>query len=212
MPKVIKAGVDQIIGLEDPSAVIAKLEHCGRVAYKTWDREDGGSAEKFVAMIVRLGHESVLEHSSVTVILNCDRATAQQLTRHRIASFTMESQRYCLYSTDRFGGEITFVDPEPQTKSDQVNRQFYTFWHTFIEEIEQNYMHLVHSGMAAEDARCILPNCTACTIAITANLREWRHILKIRTEAHAQHNIRALMGQVLQRFRETIPCIVADIE
>jgi len=212
MPNVIKARVDQIIGLEDPKAVLAKIEHCGRTAYKTWDKEVEGSAEKFVAMIVKLGHESVLEHSSVTVMLSCDRATAQQLTRHRLASFTMESQRYCNYSGSRFGEKITFVDPEPQTKSEEEKKQFYAFWHTFLEDIERNYMHLTDSGLSAEDARCILPNCTACAMAITANLREWRHILKIRTESHAQHNIRALMGLILQEFKKTIPCVVADIE
>lgn len=212
MPKVVKAKVDQIIGLEDPQAVLAKIEHCGRTAYRTWDREAAGSADKFVAMIVRLGHESVLEHASVTVILTCDRSTAQQLTRHRIASFTMESQRYCNYSGDRFGGEITFVDPEPQVKTDEDRDKFYDFWHTFIGDVEREYMQLLHCGLSAEDARCILPNCTACSVAITANMREWRHILRIRTEAHAQHNIRELMGQILQKFRESVPCLVFDIE
>lgn len=211
MPRVIKAGIEQIIGLEDPKGVLVKIEHCGRTAYKTWDKESEGSAERFVAMIVRLGHESVLEHASVTVVVNCDRATAQQLTRHRLASFTMESQRYCNYGGDRFGGEITFVDPEPQTKTAQDWDNFYKFWHEFLGRVEADYMRLVSSGVPAEDARCILPNCTACSVAVTANLREWRHILKIRTESHAQHNIRALMGQILQRFREAIPCVVADI-
>lgn len=213
MPKVVKASVDGVIGLEDPKAVLAKIEHCGRTAYRTWDKECEGSAEKFVAMIVKLGHESVLEHVQVTVMLTCDRATAQQLTRHRLASFTMESQRYCSYGSDRLGNEITFVDPEIPLGGKKMSQQEWEgFMGMFTAEVEEMYMKLLQCGIAPEDARCILPNCTACKLAMTANLREWRHIFKLRTDIHAQHNIRSLMSAVLQRFREAIPCVFSDIQ
>jgi thymidylate synthase (FAD) len=209
MPQVVKAGVLQVLGLEDGQDVLHKIEHCGRIAYRTWDREAEGTAEKFVRMIIKLGHESVLEHVSVSVLVKCDRATAQQITRHRVASYTMESQRYCNYSLDRFQGAVEFVDPEYEGGSKQ---QFYECWLQQIQEAERAYLLLTGTlKVAPEDARAVLPNSAATTLAITANLREWRHIFELRTEAHAQHNIRKLMGQVLEAFRRAIPCVVEDI-
>jgi thymidylate synthase (FAD) len=210
MPKIVKAGVVDIMGLEDPSKVIAAIEHCGRVAYASWEREAPGTAERFVRMIVKLGHESVLEHRTVTAILKCDRATAQQLTRHRIASFTMQSQRYVSYAHDRFGGEIEFVDPEHEGPS---KAEFYDRWLKQVGAAEEAYMDLMKlPGVKPEDARSVLPNSTATVVAISANLREWRHIFKVRTEEHAQHNIRCLMGGLLDAFAEKLPCVFADMQ
>jgi thymidylate synthase (FAD) len=209
MPKIVKAGVLDIIGLEEPDKVIATIEHCGRVAYASWEKEAPGTAEKFVRMIVKLGHESVLEHRTVTVILKCDRATAQQLTRHRIASFTMQSQRYCSYVNERFGGEIEFIDPDYEGPS---KAEFYDAWLNQMGVAESAYMDLMKlPGVKPEDARSVLPNSTASVIAISANLREWRHIFKIRTEEHAQHNIRHLMEELLNTFVEKLPCVFSDI-
>ena len=211
MPKIVKAGIIDIIGLEDPNGVLRRIEHCGRVAYMTWDKENELSSEKFVRMLIRLGHESVLEHSSVTVLLQCDRSTAQQLTRHRIASFTMQSQRYCNYSADRFGGEVTFVDPEMRCDDVAKLESANLMWRSQVEASERAYFDLLGLGIAPEDARSVLPNSTACVLAITANLREWRHIFKLRTECHAQHNIRDLMASVLDAMFKLVPCVFSDI-
>lgn len=208
MPKIVKARVLDIVGLEDPASVIRTIEHCGRVAYMTWDKEASGTAEKFVRMIIKLGHESVLEHKSLTALLECDRATAQQITRHRIASFTMQSQRYCNFSAERFGGEISFVDPE---FSHAGKEAAYALWQEHIKKCEDAYMDLVKSGCPPEDARSVLPNSAACVIAVTANLREWRHIFKLRTEQHAQHNIRHLMEDLLNQFVAKLPCVFSDL-
>lgn len=89
------------------------IERCGRVSYRSEDKitEDGESAKKFVAMLIRNGHESVLEHGSLTVEFTVDRAIANELVRHRLASFTQESTRYCNYSKDKFGGDLTYILP-----------------------------------------------------------------------------------------------------
>lgn len=89
------------------------IERCGRVSYRSEDKitEDGESAKKFVGMLIRNGHESVLEHSSLTVEFTVDRAIANELVRHRMASFTQESTRYCNYSKDKFGGDLTYILP-----------------------------------------------------------------------------------------------------
>lgn len=89
------------------------IERCGRISYRSEDKitEDGESAKKFVAMLIRNGHESVLEHGSLTVEFTVDRAIANELVRHRLASFTQESTRYCNYSKDKFGGDVTYILP-----------------------------------------------------------------------------------------------------
>jgi thymidylate synthase (FAD) len=208
MPKIVKARVLDVIGLQDPAGVLNRIEHCGRVSYMSWDKEAPGSAEKFVQMIVRLGHESVLEHALVTAIIECDRATAQQFTRHRLASFTMQSQRYCNYSGDRFGHEVAFVDPEFKHSEKESAMKL---WLEHMAGCEDAYMKLLKGGCSPEDARSVLPNSAACVIVITANLREWRHIFNIRTEVHAQHNIRRLCTELLKDFAVKVPCVFADI-
>lgn len=89
------------------------IERCGRISYRSEDKitEDGESAKKFVAMLIKNGHESVLEHGSLTVEFTVDRAIANELVRHRLASFTQESSRYCDYSKDKFGGDVTYILP-----------------------------------------------------------------------------------------------------
>jgi thymidylate synthase (FAD) len=208
MPKIVKARILDVIGLENPESVIGTIEHCGRIAYMTWDKESPVSADKFVRMIVKLGHESVLEHKSVTAVLECDRATAQQITRHRIASFTMQSQRYCNFASDKFGNEVTFVDPEFGHKDKEAAT---AVWLDHVKKCEDVYLGLVKSGCPPEDARSVLPNSAACVIAVTANLREWRHIFKLRTDPHAQHNIRNLTCALLRRFSEALPCVFFDL-
>lgn len=89
------------------------IERCGRISYRSEDKitEDGESAKKFVAMLIKNGHESVLEHGSLTVEFTVDRAIANELVRHRLASFTQESTRYNNYSKDKFGGDVTYILP-----------------------------------------------------------------------------------------------------
>lgn len=208
MPKIVKSRILVVNGLDDPNSIVKDIEHVGRTAYMSWDKETPGSAEKFVQMIVKLGHESVLEHRSITVIVECDRATAQQLTRHRIASFTMQSQRYCNYASGKFGKEISFIDPEFTHNNKE---QAYSLWLAAVEACEEAYMKLIETGCTPEDARSVLPMSTACVIAITANLREWRHIIHLRTDPHAQHNIRKLVGEILDMFTNKLPSVFSDI-
>jgi thymidylate synthase (FAD) len=212
MPRYVTAGVLDVIGLEDPEQVLKKIEHCGRVAYASWDKEGQGTAEKFVQMIIKLGHESVLEHASVTAIIECDRSTAQQLTRHRLASFTMQSQRYCNYSADKFDKEVRFVLPEfKETGDGDKNLEAYATWQLHMNISEQHYFDLLKLGCSPEDARSVLPNSTACVLAMTANMREWRHIFKVRTEICAQHNVRRVMSELMAKMSEKVPCLFADI-
>ena len=101
----------QIYGDIDGQEILKKIETCGRVCYKSEGKIEEGSAEKFVANIIKRGHEAVLEHASITIKFVVDRGVSHEIVRHRIASYCQESTRYCNYSKDDFGKEITFIIP-----------------------------------------------------------------------------------------------------
>jgi thymidylate synthase (FAD) len=206
---LVDQGIVEVINLDDGEKICRHIEHCARVSYKSWDMETPGSAKRFVDMIVRLKHESVLEHWTVTFVLKCDRATCQQLTRHRLASFTMESQRYVNYSLGKFGGAVEFIRPQfpPSENAGAVIAR----WTESCGASEAAYFDLLRLGLKPEDARSVLPSCAASTVAMTANVREWRTILKTRLDPHAQRPIRELCGLILAEFRRVAPELVSDI-
>ena len=192
--------VDEI----NPDEILSKLEMCGRVSHKSNPTgrplHTHGAAAAFVRKIIKRGHESVLEHVSLTFKIVCDRAIMAELTRHRLASFTVESTRYVKYD------ELAAINPFPD---DIVGE---SFWLSMMSEAERNYKDLSNSGATPELARAILPQCTATTLYMTANLREWRHVLKLRTDKAAHPQMRFIMNQILAVFKEKLPVIVEDIQ
>jgi len=189
------------------------IERMGRISYKSEDKitEDGESAKKFIGKLIANGHESVLEHSSLSVIFITDRAVTHELVRHRLASFTQESQRYCNYSKDKFNNEVTFVEPWWMSDSDPIDSDVAYPWITGIGTAEQEYFKLLDIGMAPQDARAVLPNSTKTEIGVTANYREWRHILKLRCSDAAHPDIRRLMRGLTIELKMRIPVVFDDI-
>ena len=161
----------------DGAKILQKLERCGRVCYKSEDKITEGSAEKFIGMILKSGHESVLEHEKLTVKFICDRGVTHEIVRHRIASYSQESTRYCNYSKDKFGNELTFI--RPCFWADDSDE--YAVWKQAMEDIEKTYVKLISLGAKPEEARSILPNSLKTEIVCTMNLREWRHFFRLRT-------------------------------
>jgi thymidylate synthase (FAD) len=211
-PRVLsKAKIICHYGLEHSRQTLEKIEHCGRVSSLSWHKETEDSAQGFVRSMLRQGHETVVEHHSVTFVVLCDRVIAQQLTRHRLASFTMESQRYCDYSKCSMGYGVDFIDPEAQFDEPSKMAEYRALLVGCVQMAEKTYLDMLAMGARPEDARAVLPNCTAVTVTITANLREWRHILKTRTSDSAQHNIRKLMEEILDIFKANLPCIFEDM-
>lgn len=202
--------VDDINGEE----ILRKLERCGRVSHKS----KIGDAENFVRKIIKLGHESVLEHVSLTFHIVCDRAIQNELVRHRHASFTVESTRYVKYD------ELTVIAPDFDgvTHPDrnirvpaQVQR---SNWYEAVQSAEVSYLDCLTGGeyyegcgMPPEQARAVLPLCLATELYMTANLREWRHVLKLRTDKAAHPQMRQVMGQILEILRDKLPVVVEDI-
>ncbi|WP_443794712.1 FAD-dependent thymidylate synthase [Dialister hominis] len=189
---------------------LQQIERVARVCYKSEDKitPDGESAKKLVGFLVKQGHEAMLEHSQLSVLFTCDRAIANELVRHRIASFAQESTRYCNYSKEKFGGELSFV--KPSYISDGT-REYYA-WETVCVDAEAAYLCMVSDlKLRPEQARCVLPLCLKTEIVVTANYREWRNIFKLRTPVAAHPQMRELMCPLLLEVQKKIPVVFDDI-
>lgn len=191
----------------DGDAILKHLERCGRVCYRSEGKIAEGSAEKFLANIVKRGHEAVLEHYSFTVRFVCDRGVSHEIVRHRLASYCQESTRYCNYSKDQFGGEITFIKP----LFFDENTPVYRIWERSCQNAETAYFDLLNEGCTPQEARTVLPNSVKTELVMTANVREWRHFLKLRTSQAAHPQMRQLANQLLAICQLNIPVLFDDI-
>ena len=207
--RVINAGYE-IISELNGEEILKHIERCARVCYKSEDRITDGSAEKMVAALIRSGHEAMLEHYSFTVKFICDRGIANELVRHRIASFAQESSRYCCYAKDKFGKELTFINPcfwEPDSDN-------YARWFHEMDEAEKTYLAMIEDGATPEQARDILPTSIKTEIVMTANLREFRHFFKLRAEGvtgkpHPQ--MLEITIPLLKELKQKVPVVFDDI-
>ncbi len=205
--KVIKPSFE-IIGQLDPQAMLRNIEAAGRVCYRSEANVTEGSAERFIQRIVKSGHESVIEHEKITVKIICDRGVTHEIVRHRIASYSQESTRYCNYSQDRFGNELTFIDPCFWEKDSEA----YALWEKQMQSAEDSYLALLKAGATPEQARSVLPNSLKTEIMVTMDLREWRHYLRLRTSKRAHPQIREISIPILRKFQELLPVVFEDIQ
>ncbi len=191
----------------DGEELIKNIERYGRTCYRSEDRITSDSARVFIAMIIRNGHESVLEHEKISVRFICDRGVSHELVRHRIASYSQESTRYCNYAKDKFGNSLTFIKPFFWNEDSQK----YEIWKETMQIIEENYMKLISLGTEPQQARSLLPNCLKTEIVVTMNLREWRHFFRLRTSTKAHPQMREIACPLLSIFKEKIPVVFEDI-
>lgn len=192
--KIIEPSVE-LIDEFDSDAVLNKLERCGRVCYQS---EPKGKPEEFIRMLIKRGHESVLEHVSLTFRIICDRGVLAELTRHRLASYSVESTRYCKY------GELTFIKPSYWTGNELEA------WENFCRSVDGYHQNFSQKS-PPEQTRCLLPLSLKTELYMTADLREWRHVLKLRTSQKAHPQMREVAGKILDVFKEKLPVIVEDI-
>ena len=205
--KIIRPSVELI---DPPSYVelLHKVEIAGRVCYKSENKIAEGTAEKFVRGIIKRGHEAVIEHGSLSVRFVCDRGVTHEIVRHRLASYCQESTRYCNYSNEQFGAEITVIEPlylEPATFC-------YNLWRDAMQNAEDTYFALLNEGLTPQEARAVLPNSLKTEIIMTANLREWRHFCKLRASKAAHPQMREVAGMLLPQLKELYPVFFEDIE
>lgn len=185
----------------DSNQILKRIEKAGRTCYKSEDRITDESAKSFVRTLIERGHESVLEHESITARFVCDRGISHEIVRHRLASYSQESQRYV-----RYNGDIEFINPHmPNAKAHEA-------WRELCERAEETYRELLSYGLQPQQARSVLPNSVKTELVMTANLREWRHFLKLRTAKAAHPQMRELTVPLLHELQRQIPVVFDDIQ
>ena len=200
----------QIYNDFDGQKILEKIEKVARTCYKSEGKIQEGSAAKMVASLIKSGHEAMLEHVSVTVKFVVDRGISHELVRHRLASFAQESTRYCNYSKDDFGSEITFIIPE---YLDYKSAGWNT-WKETMKACEDSYFKLLDIGLTPQEARAVLPNSLKTEVVMTANLREWRHFFKLRalgTTGKPHPQMLEVTVPLLEDFKQMIPVVFDDL-
>ena len=188
--------------------LLSLIELAGRTCYKSEHKIAGDSAVQFIRNIVKRGHEAVLEHGSITVRFTCDRGVSHEIVRHRLAAYCQESTRYCNYSKDGFGGEISVIAPSTL----EYGRRGYELWALACEDAEKAYFNLLNWGSSPQEARAVLPNSLKTEVVMTANLREWRHFLRLRCSPAAHPDMRVVATMLLGLLQSSYPVFFEDIE
>jgi thymidylate synthase (FAD) len=185
------------------------IELGARNCYKSEDKMGEGSDERLFNQIVKqTHHESVAEHGCITIRIVTDRAMLAQITRHRTFGFSVESQRYCNYSKDKFGGSVQFIKPFDLTEGTKA----YEVWENACMGAEDSYFDLIQlHKVKPETARSVLPNSTKTELVMSGNVRAWRHFFSLRSSGHAQKDVQYLTQLIYQSFIENgIPGYLFD--
>ena len=228
--KLIKSSTEiitEVNGLE----VLKTIEKVARTCYKSEDKITDESAEKIVKSLLKNGHEAMIEFYDITVKFTCDRGVSHEIVRHRVASYAQESTRYCNYSQDKFGAELTFIEPCWYDRMTEIEKQLFE---SNLKNCEKNYNSLVNGKLkyfgqdssaelgyadvttefekwSAQEARAILPNCLKTEINVKMNLREWRHFFNLRCAKPAHPQMRELSIPLLEKMHDLIPIIFDDL-
>lgn len=194
----------ELIGPINPETDLAKIETMARTCYASPMSETQEARDAFIRKLVQAGHESVIEHVSVSFMLTVPRSISHQIVRHRVGvAYSQQSQRY----VDLSRGPLQVIAPVPALEGDA-----FEIWRKTTETAAAAYDVLIQGGAQPQQARAVLPNCAATKLGMTANLRAWRHILRQRwTNPTADPAIREVMGLVGEKLRELYPPVFGDI-
>ena len=208
MVRIVKPNIE-IISEIDGKKILKHIELCARNCYKSEGNitEDISSAERMINKLIEMGHTAMIEHYSITFKMLCDIGVYKDLTRHRMCSWAIESTRYCNYSKDKFGNEITFIKPV----NIKDNTDEYAIWYNTMSEIEQSYNEMAKLGCTPDQLRMLLPHSTAASVICTCNIRELRHIFGLRCAKAAHPSVRQIMLMTLNEFHKRIPLLFDDL-
>lgn len=206
----------------DGKKIMKNIERACRTCYRSENLIDEESYKKLLRNCLNRGHESILEHEKITVRMRCDIGVYKDLTRHRFGSFSIESTRYCNYGKDKFGNEIKFIEPVFYTDSWKLanyegaamtrEELKSSLWYNCMEEIEDSYNYMGELGCTPDEMRMLLPHSTAAEVTMTANIREWRHILSLRCAKMTHPAIRQLLIPLLLYFKQEMPELFDNID
>lgn len=205
--RIIEPSV-KLINPPNYDTVLDTIEIAGRTCYQS---ETGGtkeSSEDFIRRIIKRGHESILEHVSITARFICDRGVSHEIVRHRIGAYSQESTRYCNYAGDKFGNEITVIRPCFWDNGTRMN----TLWNSSCWVAEQQYIFLIGCGASPQEARAVLPNSLKTSLVVTYDLREWRHFLRLRCDAAAHPQIRQVAEMARDLLADKYPVFFEDLK
>lgn len=188
----------------DGEKILKNLERYGRTCYKSEDKITLDSAAEFIRNIIKGGHESVIEHEKVTVRVICDRGVTHEIVRHRLASYSQESTRYCDYSKE---GSIVVIAPF----FFEGDKKKWMVWKTVMLICEWGYNLLRKLGASPQEARSVLPNSLKTELVMTYNLREWRHFFRLRCSKKAHPQMREIVIPLLKEFQKRILVVFDDI-
>ena len=225
--KIIKPSF-KILTATVPAAILHSLETAGRTCYKSEDKMTEESSKRFVANLLKHGHESVIEHQSVSVRIVCDRGVTHEIVRHRIASYSQESTRFCNYGksdhvvfikppwvSDDWLGEFNFESAAEVADYQSGKQLMHCCWSKAMFDAEQAYFRLIRGGWQPQQARSVLPNSLKTEIVATMNLREWRHFFKLRAAGSAGRphpQMLEITVPMLAEFKKLVPVVFDDIE
>ena len=205
--KIIEPKVE-LINAPDYATLLSTVEQAGRTCYKSEDKITDGSAEKFVRNILKRGHEAVIEHASLTVRFTCDRGVSHEIVRHRLAAYCQESTRYCNYSKECFDSEITVIRPTRMTPG----MKDFEIWEKAMNSCENAYFDLLDYGCTPQEARSVLPNSLKTEVVMTADMREWRHFIRLRCAPTAHPDMRVVAGLLYDLLKSNYPVFFEDVE
>ena len=181
------------------------IEKIGRVCYKSEDNIINDSAKKFIQNIIKRGHHAVLEHAYASFRIITDRGISHELVRHRIANYCQESTRYCNYSKEKFGNEISVIQPP------HLDPKSYEIWYNACEYAEKHYFELLENN-SPQIARSVLPTCLKTELVMTANFREWRHVLSLRADKAAHPQVREISVMIYNILMKHHDIVFGDLE
>lgn len=211
---IINPGIE-ILDAPSYETMLQKIERIGRVCYKSEDKITEGSAETFIRSLIVRGHESVIEHQSITVIVTCDRGVTHEIVRHRIASYSQESTRYCNYADGKFGNQISVIDPCSGFEWDlntEEGMNKWKIWNKAMDAAEWSYRQMLKYGATPQEARTVLPNSLKADLVMTMDLREWRHFIRLRDSKAAHPQMREVAHMIAKEFAERYPVFFEDLE
>lgn len=218
----------EILTKVDSNEVLKTIESVARTCYKSEYKITDDSARKLVSSLIKSGHDAMIEFFDITVKFVCDRGVSHEIVRHRVASYAQESTRYCNYSKDKFGNELTFILPcwtrlqegrygyeidndrmtlKPYSALSESNMRILMT----LARCEHNYFELLLCGSSPQEARAILPNALKTEINVKMNLREWRHFFNLRCAPAAHPQMRELTIPLLEKMHNLVPIIFDDL-
>lgn len=202
--KIIEPSVE-ILNPPDYNSVLRHIEAAARTCYQSEAKDS--FPEPFIKRLIDMRHHSVLEHSGISVRFICDRGVSHELVRHRLCSYSQESTRFCRYSGEKFGNNITFIKPVFW----EADVSQYYEWKSAMEVAEASYFRLLDNGASPQEARSVLPNSLKADIVVTANIRQWRTMFELRCASAAHPQMRQIMIPLLGAFSEKYPVFFYDL-